>query len=523
MPSESPADEGRAGRLHPTSLLFSIGSAARRLILPGLVLLLFSRGRNPEIWLMVLFVPTAIAAVAKYLTFRYRLGAEELMIREGVLTRNERHIPYARIQNVDVTQNPFHRWLGVAQVRIETAGGDEPEANIQVLSVGAVERMRSRVFRDRAPGTLPAPAGAAPVGGTAEVTGASPAASPSASRRDVLSLPLRELVLYGVISNRGLAVVLAAWGLAWQAHWQGWAPDWFEELMGSLGDVDRVISDAGGSTSPWVIGLYAVGALLLFVLTLRLFSIVWAIVKLYGFSLTRTGDNLRATYGLFTRRTTTTPRHRVQLLTVRTTPLHRWFGRAEVKVETAGGGKREEDASVSRQLLAPLVPEERLAGLLAEIQPEARLDGLVWQRVHPRAWRRMLFKLMLLISAIAVIATVSTGPSALLGLIFALPGAVVAARLRYKRMQYALGTGFVAYRSGILSRRLSVARFTKIQVVDLDQTPFDRRVHMATVRIDTAGAGPTGHRIRVPYLGLDVAREIFRRLSLEAARTEFRW
>ena len=40
------------------------------------------------------------------------------------------------------------------------------------------------------------------------------------------------------------------------------------------------------------VGLFCLGCGL-FVLTLRLFSIVWAIVKLYGFSLTRTGDNLR--------------------------------------------------------------------------------------------------------------------------------------------------------------------------------------------------------------------------------------
>jgi putative membrane protein len=518
MPSEP-------SRLHPASLLFSIGSAARRLILPGIVLLFFSRGNNPEIWLMLLFVPTAIAAVIKYLSFRYRLGADELVIREGVLTRNERHVPYARIQNIDLVQNPFHRWLRVAHIRIETAGGDEPEANIQVLGLGAVEEMRARVFRGRE--VAAAVAGAAVADGAVTATpaegDAAAVATPAPPRHEVLSLPTRELVLHGLISNRGMAVVLAAWGLIWQAKWQGWLPEEIDQWIGALGEAETWVSGSAGPPSPVKIAGLVVGGLALFIVLLRVFSIVWAIVKLHGFRLTRTGDDLRASYGLFTRRTSTTPRHRVQLLTVRATPLHRLFKRIEVKVETAGGGKREEDSSVSRQLLAPLMPTERLGELLAQVQPETDLEQLDWQPIHRRAWVRIFNKLMALIAILAAIATLSSGPRVLYGLLVAVPLAAWSARALYKRIRYATGPGFVAYRSGWWTQRLSVARFAKIQAVDLGQTPFDRRARMAWVRVDTAGAGPTGHRIRIPYLGIDVARSVFRHLSLETARTDFRW
>ena len=42
-------------------------------------------------------------------------------------------------------------------------------------------------------------------------------------------------------------------------------------------------------------------AIIAFIVLLRVFSIVWAILKLYDFRLTRHGDRLRATYGLLTR------------------------------------------------------------------------------------------------------------------------------------------------------------------------------------------------------------------------------
>ncbi len=50
------------------------------------------------------------------------------MIRSGLIFRNERHVPFSRIQNVDAIQNVFHRLFGVAEVRVETGGGKEEEA-----------------------------------------------------------------------------------------------------------------------------------------------------------------------------------------------------------------------------------------------------------------------------------------------------------------------------------------------------------------------------------------------------------
>ena len=46
---------------------------------------------------------------------------------------------------------------------------------------------------------------------------------------------------------------------------------------------------------------------------------------------------------------------------------------------------------------------------------------------------------------------------------------------------------------------------------------------MASVAVDTAGAGSMGHRIHIPYLDVEVAEEILRRLYDETRATEFRW
>ena len=125
--TDNPAGE----RLHPISLLFGLGAVAW-----GLLAVVLVSGVNSCI--LVLFLPSVVGSVARYLSFRYWLGEDEMVIREGILQRNERHIPYARIQNIDLIQNPLHRLFKVAVVRLETASGGKPEAVISVLTLPTV-------------------------------------------------------------------------------------------------------------------------------------------------------------------------------------------------------------------------------------------------------------------------------------------------------------------------------------------------------------------------------------------------
>ena len=116
-------------RLHPLSVVFGMSGAIRALILPGLAVVILARGEESDIWLMVLFGPAVVYAVVRYLTVRYELHENEIVIRQGLFFRSVRHIPYHRIQNLKLVQNVFHRVLGDVEPRIEPAGGAAAEGD----------------------------------------------------------------------------------------------------------------------------------------------------------------------------------------------------------------------------------------------------------------------------------------------------------------------------------------------------------------------------------------------------------
>ncbi|MCA8963081.1 MAG: PH domain-containing protein, partial [Planctomycetes bacterium] len=263
-PSEPRRSRVAARRLHPISLLFSLGSAARQLLIPGLVVLLVGRGERTEIFLMVLFVPTALIAVVKYLTVRYELGEDELIVRQGILTRNERHIPYQRIQNIGLVQNPVHRLFRVATVRVETASGKEPEAHLQVLSLDDVREMRQRIFlRDTASRSADEPTG------TASAT-AKPAPP-------LFAMPISEVLLLGAISARGLAIVGALLGFAWQFD----PIERIEEALRSSAEQFEGFGELSFATRATLATVAAVAV----VLGMQLLSVAWSLTSFYGFRL----------------------------------------------------------------------------------------------------------------------------------------------------------------------------------------------------------------------------------------------
>ncbi len=504
-------------RLHPASLLFSLGSVLRRFLIPGLIVLFLGRGERTEIWAMVLAVPALCYAIAIYLSLRYAFAHDGLVIKSGILQRIERHIPYEHIQNVDMTRTVVHRLLGVADVIIQTASGSEPEATLRVLSLAAAEDVRERLFRERRRAVAAVPR----VISTTAQPVARPAAgfsgddrSRSASGGRILHrVPLADLVRLGVISNRGLVALAAVLAATTQMDLMP-SPEQIEAVLGPVSGDDLWNSSSGRLLLVLLAALAVVG--------LRVLSVLWAITTFFGFRLQRDGDELRTCFGLLTQRLLTIPRHRIQLLEIHASPLHRLFGTVTLKARTAGA-VRPDAAASSLDALLPIARQDAAHALLPEIQSELSSVPTDWHRLHPRAVRRVFVVYVLWLAGPLLFLGFAYPPWGSLGGL-ALPLAYLFARQRVRHMGYAVTSQSLWYRWGWLSRECRIIRMSKIQAVMIRESPFDRRHQMATLAIDAANAGvASAAAIRMPYLPREAALALHDHLVGAAAGTEFRW
>ena len=491
-------------RLHPLSFLFAIQESAKRLVFPAVVALFAARNRDAwELWAGLFVVPLAVIALGRALSFRYSFESTELVIRSGFVFRRVRHIPYDRVQNVDAVQNLLHRLFGVIEVRIETGGGTEAEGVMRVVSRDALDEIRGRVFAQREV--------------AAESTG-----TPEAPTV-LLAMTPRDVFLFGLVHGRGTIVLGALFGLLWE----------FGVMDRTGGALFGVGAEGRGALRQFVRALFddaafpvqslGLSILGLFVLLgiLRIASALWTSLTYYGFTVRRSGDDLRCEYGLLTRVASTIPVRRIQKLTIREGPWHRLGDRVSVGVQTAGG-KAEEGGKSTRSWLAPLIRRSALASLLDGIVPEATA-AVEWQPVHPRGVRREFAGAMIFWIPVSIALWFAIGWTALVLFAVLAVWSFVHARRSIAAMRWAVAADTVQFASGWIWRNRLVAPLTKVQVVSRHQTPFDRRHGMATVFADTAGRTHEGYAIRIPYLAAGVAAALARQLSAGAARTSFRW
>ena len=470
---------------------------------------------NWQFWLLLFLVPATIVAITRYFSFRLRYEGTELVIRSGIFFRNERHVPYARIQNLDAVRNVVHRLLGVTEVRVETGGGQAPEATISVLHETVFEEMRRRIFEGRA---------ALDGAGVAQPSETRPDV-PALESRTLLYLPLRELLLHGVLDNRGMILITAVYGLLWQAGlfqgvWDRMANGWYGPDL--VRDTIRRV--AVGEAWPWgQIAILLAGVVGLLVLV-RVFSMIWSGLRLYQFRLSRVGEDLRTEYGLLTRVTATIPLRRVQTLTIREAPLQRLVKRMSVRVETAGGhGSPQAGPKKPREWLAPIVRRSAVPALVREVVPGFDVEVLDWHPLHPRAFGRAV-KPALIVGALMTLPLFGLfGWLAIMVLPFTLAWMTVVAWKGVQHMHWTLTDDAVVFRSGWLWRNLTIAPLVKIQTVECSESPFDRRAMMARIRVDTAGASERSHRVAIPYLARETAATLHERLSAHAAQTTFHW
>ncbi len=523
-------------RLHPLSLFFGLGRSIRHLFdFPLLVATFATRARvEQEPWFFAfLIIPSTLHSIFHYLTLRYRYDEKELVIRSGVFVRNERHIPYERIQNIDAVQTLAHRVLGVVTVLVQTGSGKGPEGTLSVLPVAALEEMRERVFAGaqavRAPKAVDKDA-AIIAGATAfaELPVASPVPVPRAPISDIapheilLHLEPKQLLLCGLNENRGVEVVLGAAGVFLQLDQlhgliaraiESRAP-WLAELSETAGASFK----SGGIPIRGII--LAVVALLVFLAIVRAGAAVWTVIRLFDFRVSKHGEDLRVEHGFLTRVVNTIPLRRIQWVVVDETILHRLLGQVAVRVTTAGAKMNAREAGGDREWLAPILPRAAVRRLVETVQPGLNLD-VALRRAHPRGfWRAMTVATVFALPLSALLAPF-IGWWALAIFVGLELRALVLAVLLLDNLGWGVTDTSIIFRGGRFKRHTAGARFSRMQTVTYEESPFDRQTRMATVRVDTAGAH--GAHLEMRYLPRADAQELRNLLAIKTAETAFVW
>ncbi|HUF64020.1 MAG TPA: PH domain-containing protein [Verrucomicrobiales bacterium] len=489
--------------LHPLSIVVRAADLIKAFAIP-LIAGILTLGAGPGLLAIsgVLLLISALSSCLHLLIFRFRFDERELIIRQGLLERRERRIPFARVQDLSLVQNIVSRPLGLARVRVETAGGAGEEASLRYIAMPLAETLRSAVFRFRA---------------TAGSDAGSPAGMAAASESvPLLEVPIQDLVL-GALSTRITASLLALLGLL----------PYGSALLHRNLLLPGKLDDSLGQATDQLLGPFSfflsesTGRALLLIFGGLVFSVAAYSFRFYRFRLARSEDLLHREFGFFTRHSSSIPRRRIQLLRIEEPLLRRLFRRAAVHADTAADRSSEEQNEQGRGILAPILPAAAATALAGHVFPGvAAGDPREWRRVSPKAVGRSVRVSLVLVTLLTAALWGWIGPRAF-ALAALIPLAWFLARKSYQHTGYCSAGAFFHIRRGWLNRNTHIIPLRNIQGAAMRQSPFDRRLGLATLVIDTAGQSFTGGAPSLANLPRETAALLATQLAREAARRRY--
>ncbi|MBB3763075.1 PH domain-containing protein [Sphingomicrobium lutaoense] len=465
MEEEMPAPE----RLHPLTMLTGLGGILKSLwgAIAASAFLLYSGNQTIAIAVIGFALLSGfIQPLLRYLSFSFLVEEDEIVMNSGILNRNHRSVPFDRVQDVNIEQNPIARVFGLARVKLETgasAGKGEEDGIIDSIALDRANELRDRIRRHRA-AALPA------------LPDRGEAMESEQARPAVFAMDARRVFLAGMF-NFSLAVVGALFG-----------------LMQTLGDVanfnffSRTFwQESFAPDNPLVIFILAnqimavIAGLVSLVLVGLATGIIGTALREWNFRLDRTESGFRRRRGLLTLTDTVLPLKRVQAAIYLDGPVKRHYGWTSLKLQSLAQDSGNSGDHVVAPLARPDETKEILAAMDWRPLPE---DAEDWHRPSPAlAMEGLLSLLPLFIGGIVLLFFHWSG----LLVIGAATLLSIGALLDWRWRRHRVDRDRVLIRSGWWQKRLVILPLAKIQSADLRRNFIDRWFGIASVRLGVAG------------------------------------
>ncbi len=452
-------------RLHPSTLFMRFIRRAPEFVLGLPALIGFASDAGMRRFLLIALLGAVISFAASFvgwLRFRYGVGAHDIVIESGVFQRQRRIIPFDRVQDIDIEQPLLARLFGTAKVKIETGGAGKDEGSLDGISLSEAHRLRDVIRRG-------APASAHPL-------------------NQVSSNPPEEPILFQMDLPRLLLAGLFNFSLVFLAI-----------IGAALQSLQPLIERRLGDPEKWVMPSTELAAAAGLYLTLALFGIVIflgvvtgvfrTVARDYRFRLWRTPTGLRRRRGLFTLSEVIIPLRRIQLALISSGFLRRRLGWFALELQTLSADAQQS----GYQAAAPFARMPEITPILAE----AGLAGLPSEKAYIHVSRRSIARRCfghLLPLSLCAVALAVVWPLALLVLV---PLAITAFAvvLQWRRHLYALTPSALYVAEGLLQPRLWIVPYENSQSISLTRSPLQRRLGLASLVVDTAGASIFRHPV----------------------------
>jgi putative membrane protein len=332
-------------RLSPLSPIVRIGRAfLTLLLLLGADRISSSggggHGQSTVIDLVLVGAAIVLGTVSWWVT-TWRIDGDTLQVATGLIRRNTVRVPLSRVQAVDLVEPLLARLLGLAEVRVRTAGGSGGDARLMYLKLEDANSVRASLLA---------------------MAHGLPDSTPPPPERSLFQVSNGRLVGSILLTAPALVAVVP-----------------LGVVIGLLGSGTVTAAALGAASGTLVLDVLAIVG-----------RMVRRVAGEWGFEAAEAPDGLRIRSGLASRVAETIPYGRVQAIRMEEPLWWRPFGWCRLELHLAGtthSGRNQPRAAIRRALL-PVGSRAEAEWLLGRILPEHQVS--LTRAPRRAAWRAPL-------------------------------------------------------------------------------------------------------------------------------------
>jgi putative membrane protein len=470
---EQPQRQAKAGFL---IMLYKTTVIAIKAVWPVLIVFLFKKNEKESALIEILLIASIVfvftGAIIKFLYYRFFIKDNNFIIKKGLFVKKTITLPLEKIQGVNIEQPFLHQLLQIAKVKIDTAGSDTTEGEIDSLSLSAATELKEFLLEQKKDKTITHTAEAVP------------------TPIPILQLSFSDLVKLGLSANHIKTLLLVI----------GFVISFYQNIhdVFSKKAEQLVESSVSGLEKSMSLIIYAAMAIIVMLLA---GSVIKTIVVYFQFSIYKTAKGFVVKHGLLNRKEFIIPFNKVQMIIWEANFIRRKIGLYNLRFKQVAGDA--EKMQRKQPLKIPVTNIANMEPLLQPYHPQIKQEApAVYTIDKAYIYRRTLFFGM--VPAILI----STGCYFFIdwpALFFLLwvPCWYLSEKKYRQNFKLFVTDGALQTVSGVWGRKEQLLQWYKIQQTSISQTIYQRRKQLASLHLKTAGGV-----ITIPYIALEQANQL---------------
>ncbi|MBR9726428.1 PH domain-containing protein [Shewanella intestini] len=480
--------------LSPWSMVSNIGQSLKVILSNGFALIpIFYTGWQKGFslqWSIAVFALLTLilllSAFIQWRKFRYRLNAEQLEVKQGLLFTKKHEIPFNKIQNIRFEQPFYYKPLALATLVIETAGSKKDEAKLAAMARDQALVLKAQLLKK-------------PDADNVTISASSSANIISSNSGELVTKrSLKQLIIFGLYQNNFIWFAIFAGPVLGQVQWEEVIA--FPPLQQALVWLQLNTQHNIGLQLAIFLGL-----LFIFYSLISAISILASVLKYHPYQLRIEKHTLQRSGGVISHQQDALKTHRIQIIHFEQPFLATLLGYWTVYFKQVKG--QEIEQQTKQHMLIPSVKAVEIPSLL-NCLPELKDQQLSLPKQYigiDIAWFLRRAQLALFpASLLTLIHLFLENPAPILPFAWSATIVVIGLLfLRYRRWGFWLEDDAIWLHSGVLGQQWKRVHYNKVQHVELIQTLGQKHNQLAYINLGTASGTLT-----LPYISYSAANAI---------------